>query len=326
MKQTDSLEKFIYPRSKKPFAWLVILAAVVMLMLGLYKDFERNFCIVPLSTDNITVSKPVYTDVIAVSEPLYTIQNDAGGTRYCLALDTNGNRFIVRLYADVYDQLHVQRKAWNSSTQDSAEPFRLRGSMKKLLPVNQQSIASAVSDSDTYDLTYYFHLEEAIGLYFLSIFPGLIGIVSLMMIDWYEERGKESLHRLDTLGLTKEAFRQFKDRANYLYHDDYFIMSADFIISKTYHTVIPYSDVVWCASVMEDVNRGAPEHLRPHSLVIATLDCPLRAIRVMDSVENIDRMISIIQSKKPDVLVGKTVENHLKYAEIVENNKKRNLI
>ena len=196
--------------------------------------------------------------------------------------------------------------------------------MKRLLPANQQSVAPAVSDPDTYNLTYYFHLEGDIALYFFSLFAGLIGIVSLMMIDWYEERGREAFERLDTLGLTKEAFRQFKDQANYLYHDDYFIMSADFIISKTYHTVIPYSDIVWCAAVMEDVNRGAPDHLRPHSLEIATLYSPLRAIRVMDSVENINRMISIIQSKKPDVLVGKTVENRLRFAELMEKEEKKN--
>ena len=161
----------------------------------------------------------------------------------------------------------------------------------------------------------------AMPLYAVGAIIGICALLLLIEFSWEEDRGNESVQRMEALGLTQEAASQFHKTAEYLYRDDAIIFTRDFIFSRAYRSIVPYEDIIWCYCVFQDTRGNAFASLfRGYYLEYVTLSGPPLQLSKLTDKEKVEEMIRIIVSRKPDVLVGKNAENKIRY-EALKNPK-----
>ena len=325
MNAKATIQKHISPIPKKALAWVALALSLVIIGIGVAQTCKIKFCDTPLDLQTVKSGQVVYADIIGFS-PSY----HSGARSYCFALDTNGNIFLTPAPGDDYPEYEAQRNYWNG--QGDPVPVRFILSPKTLEAMHRQSVATdcglSLEDYDRQFTPYCFGDPSGILWYIAGCILGICGLIWICVADLYQDGTKNSIARLEQLGLLEEAARQLQDPSCHRYTKKEAVFTDDFLFSNYSSVVIPYSDLLWlyCAKTSRP-SIFVPHHrYHVNGLFAGTAELEPRDIFGTgfdeEFQQELDEIIAFIVSKNPDILVGSELDKRFQYRALVEAHSK----
>ena len=162
----------------------------------------------------------------------------------------------------------------------------------------------------------------ALGFFFVSIrapfwgFGGMIGglgLIGYLYQDWREDMTTRALDRLEQLGLAAEAARQLQDPGFHRFRFDSTLLTDDFLFSKRFQVVLPYSDILWCY-----LHYVHERHFSGYILMAgSTAVEPRQILEGADRAEK-EEVLAFIASRNPQIMTEDTIANALRYRQLVD--------
>lgn len=312
------------PKWRTIVTWVLFALMVMSIILGATAAGKDNKSeALPFHPLDSKTGSYAYLDVIELSDWLYNYD----GAIYYTAGDAEGYFYILRLKDSQVLAMSAQQDYWERESDDVTppEPYRVYGMVQSASKETKENVASSwdmsESDYETYFGTLYLNAttspaSESSSIWYLAaLFTFIFWLIFFMMGIGTAGTAKRCLNRLESLGELDAAAEELAAPDNTFLANDQIRMGNSYIFCRGSGAVVRYSDILWAYKKVVRYNLVAVNEFIV-AKTVASKDVSLVNLgRRTGADELFGAVMSRINEKNPDALLGYTAENLKAYRE-----------
>lgn len=321
MSSYEAMTKYMRPSliARTVCLLLFVLTAVLVVFGIVLPHIEQSEDAVPFA-QNCSEGEYVYADVVAVSDWILR-RNDS---KYYTAISSDGVGCTIVLENSVFEEMKAQHDYWCSEEENAPmpEPYRVYGHCYPLSREDAAAMANTwdLKSSDEYyfsfgskyiNTTYSPYIELRDILWVIAIFTGLAWGMFALVVFSKSKCFKNSIKMLEQRDLAEEVALDFLS-ASPVDKKDKLRLGGKFIFNRDYGNIIPYEDVLWC--YRKTAGSEIILEIKTWFKQVYTLGVIGRTIETVD-LETEQKIYERLAAGRPEILLGYTTENALKYQE-----------